>query len=59
MFKQFKLLFGDIHKFPIGHRCKCGKEHKWPAYIYAHFTEEIIHTCDCGIKATICDGRVY
>lgn len=38
--------------------CNCGAEHKFPAYVYAHWTEELTHTCDkCGAKYSICRGH--
>lgn len=43
----------------IGHICECGKFHKWSAYVYAHYTEDIIHTCpNCGSMNMICNGRI-
>jgi len=42
-----------------GFTCECGKEHKFPTYVYAHWRELLIHTCDvCGAKHEICAGAV-
>ena len=35
---------------------KCGKEHAFPAYVYAHWDMEVIHTCDCGAKHVLLRG---
>ena len=46
-------------KLKRGHKCpKCGKEAKWVAYVYAHWNDEIIYTCECGQKVSICRGCV-
>jgi hypothetical protein len=42
---------------PKGYTCKCGKYNPYPLYVYAHFREELIHTCDCGKKCTIVLGH--
>jgi hypothetical protein len=41
-----------------GFSCQCGKRHDHPGYVYAHFREGIVHTCDCGRKHTIKNGVV-
>lgn len=42
-----------------GYTCTCGKYHKFPMYVYAHPTDELIHKCDCGRKVTIYDTTAY
>jgi len=43
----------------VGHVCpKCGKEHKWDMYVFAHMRIELHHTCDCGQKMCIRNGIV-
>jgi hypothetical protein len=39
-----------------GFTCECGVYHKYPAYVYAHWREELVHSCDCGRKHNICVG---
>lgn len=40
-----------------GYTCTCGKEHKYGAYVFAHWREVLIHTCDaCGAKHEIIFG---
>lgn len=41
-----------------GHICTCGKEHKWPGYVYAHWDIELRHTCPCGVQVLIQEGVV-
>lgn len=41
-----------------GYTCMCGKFHKYPGYVYAHWTIELTHTCDCGKKWKIYEGCV-
>ena len=55
-----ELIFRDGMKSPAGHKCDCGKEHKWPAYVYAHYHERLTHTCDvCGRKVIVLSGHVF
>lgn len=36
-------------KRPTGFACsKCGARHEFSDYLYAHWQERIIHTCECG-----------
>lgn len=43
---------------PKGYTCECGTEHEFPAYVYAHWREELVHSCDsCGNKHEIFMGR--
>lgn len=36
---------------PKGYMCVCGKEHEFSAYVYAHWNDKLVHTCDgCGSK---------
>lgn len=46
-----------MNYLPIGYTCAtCGDFHKFSGYIYAHFDEEIVHTCLCGSRSTLCRG---
>lgn len=41
-----------------GYTCICGEVHKYPAYVFAHWDEELIHTCEkCGTKHDIYQGE--
>jgi RNase P subunit RPR2 len=43
---------------PKGFRCECGKFHRYPGYVYAHFRNLLDFTCDeCGAKHSIVMGR--
>ncbi len=45
-------------ELPTGFTCTCGTAHKFPPYVYAHFDERLIHTCDnCGAKHSILKGK--
>lgn len=37
-----------------GYTCECGKFHKYPLYVCAHWDNNLLHTCDCG--TVICEG---
>ena len=42
-----------------GYHCLCGKYHRFPGYVYAHWSDEIVHTCSkCDRKWLICEGEV-
>lgn len=46
-------------EIPRSYKCpKCGKDHTFPAYVYAHFDESIVHTCECGEKNEIIKGKL-
>lgn len=55
---MIKVIKNEDSHHSIGHVCKCGKEHKWPMYVFAHYRDRLIHTCDCGVKVEICNGIV-
>lgn len=48
----------DGYKQPIGHKCKCGLEEMWPAYVYAHWNDPLRFTCKCGLNVRIVAGHV-
>ena len=40
-----------------GFTCECGKEHKYPAYVFAHWRVELVFTCpECQRKYDIYAG---
>ena len=41
-----------------GWDCECGTHHEFGAYAAAHWTVEIVHTCDCGRKHAMKRGVV-
>jgi lysyl-tRNA synthetase class I len=48
---------GDM---PKGFTCrKCGKVHEFGVYIYAHWGERFVHTCDCGCSSNVQRGQVW
>jgi hypothetical protein len=45
-------------KLPSGFTCDCGVTHKYPGYVYAHWRNKIVHTCDrCERKHNILMGK--
>lgn len=41
------------------YRCACGAEHSFPAYVYAHWNEEIEHDCrGCGRTNVLLGGEL-
>lgn len=46
----------------VGHRCPvCGAHHRWPAYVFAHYRDVIIHNCTtegCKVRVRLYDGTV-
>lgn len=46
-------------KLPKGFKCECGKTHKYPGYVYAHWNVEFIHPCTpgCGTKHSVYAGK--
>jgi hypothetical protein len=44
-------------ELPKGYACEaCGTEHRFPAYVYAHWEVRITHSCDCGAKHSVLCG---
>lgn len=45
-------------KLPKGFTCEdCGKKHRFPSYVYAHWDEELFTTCDCGTRYCVFRGH--
>jgi hypothetical protein len=43
---------------PKGFTCECGKFHRYPGYVFAHWRNLLDFTCDeCGAKYSIVIGR--
>ena len=42
---------------PRGYTCDCGKFNKYSLYVFAHWTIELVHTCECGKKWRILRGK--
>lgn len=41
-----------------GFDCECGEHHTYPPYVFAHYDEPLLHTCEkCGRRHTILQGR--
>lgn len=50
----------NADKLEEGFTCtKCGTFNRYPSYVYAHWYEELIHTCDCKQKHRIKNGRAF
>lgn len=48
-----------MKELPKGYRCQCGHFNEFVAYVYAHWTDELIHTCKgCENKNTVLEGEV-
>lgn len=48
-------------EMPKGFNCKNPKCKKWDdfgVYVYAHWNEELIHTCECGQQHRVKAGKV-
>lgn len=44
-------------ELPKGFACECGKEHRFPLYVYAHWSNVLNFTCpDCGATYAIVRG---
>lgn len=41
---------------PKGYTCACGITHAYPMYVFAHWRDELTHSCSCGRKAIIVCG---
>jgi hypothetical protein len=39
-----------------GFKCECGTYHEFPGYVFAHWAEAIIHTCQCKRRHEIVEG---
>lgn len=35
----------------------CGREHRFPGYVLAHWSDTLTHACDCGLRYSILKGR--
>lgn len=56
---ELKILYYEGSDSVKGHICKCGEEHKWPAYVYSHWEVPLVHKCPkCGLKADILKGEI-
>jgi len=40
-----------------GYTCKCGRSHKYPGWVYAHWHIVVAHSCGCG-RTNLIDGGV-
>jgi hypothetical protein len=41
-----------------GYRCECGERHQFGVYVFAHWNDEIVHTCQCGRRHMVQSGEV-
>lgn len=43
---------------PTGYTCAhCGRASKFSSWVFAHWREMLIHTCECGARSEIICGR--
>lgn len=43
---------------PKGFTCECGKFHEFGVWVFAHWYEDLVHTCpECGAKHDILKGK--
>ncbi len=46
-------------KLPEGFQCtSCGTKHEFGVWVYAHWSEDIVHTCSCGQRHSLLKGHV-
>lgn len=42
---------------PDGYTCgHCGRFAKFSAWLFAHWYEPVVHTCECGARSQILEG---
>lgn len=45
---------------PAGFHCTaCGRAVRFAAYVYAHWSEPLVHTCECGQRHQVVHGNAY
>lgn len=43
---------------PEGFRCtSCGANHEYGVWVYAHWSDDIVHTCTCGQRHSLLKGH--
>jgi hypothetical protein len=42
---------------PKGFTCRCGVFNEYPVYLFAHWDEELVFTCDCKRAYVILQGE--
>lgn len=47
-----------VKRLADGFTCACKRYNKFPAYVYAHFHDELSFTCECGRSYTVWNGTV-
>ena len=46
-------------KLPEGFQCtSCGTKHEFGVWVYAHWSEDIVHTCSCGQRHSLLKGHI-
>lgn len=40
------------------YRCACGADREFGVYVYAHWSDALVETCDCGRQNRIKNGVV-
>ena len=45
-------------RLPKGFKCQCGAFHVFSGWVFAHWAEDLVHTCEgCGRKHSIERGK--
>lgn len=54
-----ELFYTENTDTPAGHICTCGKIHKWPLYVYAHWNDILSYKCpSCMREIEIVGGHI-
>jgi len=51
-------VIGETFEIDEVWRCQCGREHRWGAYVAAHWDAELVHECECGATHEFISGEV-
>lgn len=47
-----------MDNLPKGYTCRhCGAFSKFSSWLYAHWNESVIHTCECGAREALLRGQ--
>lgn len=44
-------------KLPQGYRCKCKRFNEFSLWVFAHWSDAVIHICECGRKHLVYRGE--
>ena len=46
-----------MDKNPKAYLCKCTRTNEFSDYVFEHWNEHLLHTCECGRKHVIYQGQ--